>query len=153
MHKIVLQWSCVDLAHMQDCAAMLQCSSLASATPYQPQHWMYYITNMRKEKVWSRVQGFVAVECDHKTTPNLIKCVLITAGGGLLQVLLVQYNMELCFCVLEVLTTNFLPGVDSSKLHTGYACRACTDRLLTLTSNLQNACSMGHSHGSYHLIM
>ena len=45
-------------------------------------------------------------------------------------------------CVLETLTvlaTNFLPGVDSSKLHTGYACRACTDRLLTLTSNLQSA--------------
>ena len=37
-------------------------ASLASATPYQPQHWMYYITSTRKERVWSPcVQGFVAI--------------------------------------------------------------------------------------------
>ena len=100
----------------------------------------------RKERVWSLcVQGFVAMECDHKTTQNLIKGARITAGGGLAcntcHCFLFYNNiMEGFFsCVLEVLTTNFLPGVDSSKLHTGYACRACTDRLLTLTSNLQNA--------------
>ena len=43
--------------------------------------------------------------------------------------------------VLETLTTlaSKFPAIDSSKLHTGYACRACSDKLVTITSNLQSA--------------
>ena len=37
------------------------------------------LTSTRKERVWSPcIQGFVAVECDHKTTQNLIKGARIT---------------------------------------------------------------------------
>ena len=137
-------------------------------TPYQPQHWMYYITSTPKERVCA--QGFVAAECDHKTTPNLIKGACITAGGGLacntckcflfrygglfllresrdkskgeeIQAPLVKSWCVMCAGSSYCPYHRFPSGVDFSKLHTGYACRACTDsdRLLTLTSNLQNA--------------
>ena len=43
--------------------------------------------------------------------------------------------------VLQTLTslTAKFPGVDSSKLHTGYACRSCDGRMQMLISKLQSA--------------
>lgn len=43
--------------------------------------------------------------------------------------------------VLETLTVlaSKFPEVDYSKLHSGYACRACDERLKTVNSNLQSA--------------
>ena len=42
---------------------------------------------------------------------------------------------------LECLTAliSRFPEVDCTKLHTGYVCRSCSDRLQTLTNNLQSA--------------